>query len=249
MLNLKTLNEAIPQMKTGTGFFSKFDNPVWSEDFETPSQLDIFFAMTYGEKYGATIINAFTDDTTGEINNESLTSFASMIYNIRGKEWERLYAVYTAEYNPIENTDVTETFTDQKTGSGTTGNTKTLNTQTANSGQGSVTSSGSSSGSNASNVFGFDSVSAVGDTTGSDSSSTQASTTTTTGNTINDTGTITDSGTHSDTESITHNLRRHGNIGVMTMAQLAGGEIELWKWTFIIQIMQDICDLITLKVY
>ena len=249
MLNLKTLNEAIPQMKTGTGFFSKFNEPVWSEDFETPSQLDIFFAMTYGEKYGAPIINAFTDDTTGEIDNESLTSFAAMIYNIRGKEWERLYSVYTAEYNPIENTDVTETFTDQKTGSGTTGNTKTLNTQTANSGQGSVTSSGSSSGSNASNVFGFDSVSAVGDTTGSDSSTTQASTTSSNSNTVTDTGTITDSGTHSDTESITHNLRRHGNIGVMTMAQLAGGEIELWKWTFIIQIMQDICDLITLKVY
>ena len=249
MLNLKTLNEAIPQMKTGTGFFSKFNNPVWAEDFETPAQLDIFFAMTYGEKYGAPIINAFIDDDTGEIDNESLTSFASMIYTIRGKEWERLYAVYTAEYNPIENTDVTETFTDQKTGSGTTGNTKTLNTQTANSGQGSVTSSGSSSGNNASNVFGFDSVAAVGDTTGSDSTTTQASSTTSSSTTVNDTGTITDAGTHSDTESITHNLRRHGNVGVMTMAQLAGGEIELWKWTFIIQIMNDIVDLITLKVY
>ena len=86
-------------------------------------------------------------------------------------------------------------------------------------------------------------------TTGSDSTTTQASSTTSSSNTATDTGTITDAGTHSDTESITHNLRRHGNIGVMTMAQLAGGEIELWKWTFIIQIMNDIVELITLKVY
>ena len=249
MLNLKTLNEAIPQMKTGTGFFSKFSEPVWAEDFETPAQLDVFFAMTYGEKYGAPIINAFIDDTTGKIDNESLTSFASMIYTMRGKEWERLYAVYTAEYNPIENTDVTETFTDQKTGSGTTGNTKTLNTQTANSGNATVQSTSNASGSTANNVFGFDSVSAVGDTTGSDSSNASSTTGSQSASTTNDTGTITDAGTHSDTESITHNLRRHGNIGVMTMAQLAGGEIELWKWTFIIQIMNDICELITLNVY
>ena len=249
MLNLKTLNEAIPQMKTGTGFFSKFNEPVWAEDFETPSQLDVFFAMTYGEKYGAPIINAFIDDTTGEIDNESLTGFASMIYILRGKEWERLYAVYTAEYNPIENTDVTETFTDQKTGSGTTGNTKTLNTSTSNTGNATVQSTGTGSGSTAGNVYGFDSSAAVGDTTGSDSSNTSSTTGTQSANTIADTGTITDAGTHSDTESITHNLRRHGNIGVMTMAQLAGGEIELWKWTFIIQIMNDICELITLKVY
>ena len=249
MKNEATIIDLIPQLKTGAGFFSAFVDPVWAEDYETPASLDIFFAMTYGQKVAAPILHLFVDDDTGHIEAEDVNAIASMLYQMRGLEWAKLYAALKAEYNPVENTDVYENFTDSKTGSGTNGNTRTLNTQTSNSGTGSVTSSGSGSGSTASNVFGFDSSTAVGDTTGSDSSSTQSSTTTTTGNTINDTGTITDSGTNSNSESITHNLRRHGNIGVMTAAQLIGGEIELWKWTFIIQIMQDICDLITLKVY
>ena len=246
---LKKVIDLIPGMKSGAGFFSAFVNPLWGDSFPTPAGLDMFFAATYGSKWAAPFLELFVDDDSGEIETDDLNAIASIIYNMRESEWSRLYAVYMAEYNPIENTDVTETFTDQKTGSGTNGNTRTLNTQTANSGTGSVTSNASGSGSTASNKYGFDSVSAVGDTTGTDSSTTQSSTSTTTSNTINDTGTVTDAGQHSDTETITHNLRKHGNIGVMTMAQLAGGEIELWKWTFIIQIMEDISHLISLSVY
>lgn len=246
---MKTIIDIIPQLKTGMGFFSSFVDPIWAEDYEVPAQLDIFYGMTYGQKYPAPLLNNFIDEDTGTISNEDLGVIASMLYTLRGLEWAKLYAALKAEYNPVENTDVYENFTDSKTGSGTNGNTRTLNTQTSNSGTGSVTSSGSGSGSTASNVFGFDSLSAVGDTTGSDSSTTQSSTTTTTGNTINDTGTITDSGTNSNTESITHNLRRHGNIGVMTAAQLIGGEIELWKWTFIVQVMEDINKYVSLSVY
>lgn len=246
---LNKVIDLIPDMKAGAGFFSAFVEPVWAESFPTPAGLDMFFASTYGGKWAAPFLEMFVDDDTGIIEPDDVNAIASIIYDMRGAEWARLYAVYMAEYNPIENTDVTETFTDQKTGSGTNGNTRTLNTQTANSGTGSVTSNASGSGSTASNKFGFDSSSAVGDTTGTDSSTTQSSTNTTTSNTINDTGTVTDAGSHSDTETITHNLRKHGNIGVMTMAQLAGGEIELWKWTFIIQIMEDISHLISLSVY
>ena len=246
---MKTVIDIIPQMKTGTGFFSAFVDPCWAEDYETPAQLDMFYAMTYGHKHPAPILDMFVDEDTGEIDNDDVAVIASMLYQLRGHEWEKLYAALKAEYNPVENTDVYENYTDNRTGSGTNGNTRTLNTQTANSGTGSVTSSGSGSGNTANNRFGFDSAQAVGDTTGSDSSTTQSTTGTTTSNTINDTGTITDAGTASNTESITHTLRRHGNIGVMTAAQLVGGEIELWKWTFIIQIMNDIVELITLKVY
>lgn len=246
---MKTVIDIIPQMKTGTGFFSKFVAPVWAEDYANTAQLDIFYAMTYGKKHPAPILDMFIDDDTGHIENDDLAAIASMLYQLRGHEWEKLYTALKAEYNPVENTDVYENYTDNRTGSGTNGNTRTLNTQTANSGTGSVTSSGSGSGNTATNRYGFDSANPVGDTTGSDSSTTQSTTGTTTSNTINDTGTITDAGTASNTESITHTLRRHGNIGVMTAAQLVGGEIELWKWTFIIQVMEDISHLTALSVY
>lgn len=246
---MKTILDIIPQMKTGTGFFSSFVAPCWAEDYATPAQLDIFYAMTYGQKHPAPILDMFVDEDTGEIDNDDVAVIASMLYQLRGHEWEKLYTALKAEYNPVENTDVYENYTDQRTGSGTNGNTRTLNTQTANNGTGSVESTASGSGNTAGNKYGFDSAQPVGDTTGSDSSTTQSTTGTTTSNTINDTGTITDAGTASNSENITHTLRRHGNIGVMTAAQLVGGEIELWKWTFIIQVMEDISHLTALAVY
>lgn len=246
---MKTILDIIPQMKTGTGFFSSFVAPCWAEDYETPAQLDIFYAMTYGHKHPAPILDMFVDEDTGEIDNEDVAVIASMLYQLRGNEWAKLYAALKAEYNPVENTDVFENYTDSRTGSGTNGNTRTLNTSTTNTGNATVQSTANGSGSTAANRYGFDSSTAVGDTTGTDSSNTSSTTGTQTANTIADTGTITDAGTASNTESITHSLRRHGNIGVMTAAQLVGGEIELWKWTFIIQVMEDISHLTALAVY
>lgn len=246
---MKTILDIIPQMKTGTGFFSSFVAPCWAEDYETPAQLDIFYAMTYGHKHPAPILDMFVDEDTGKIDNEDVAVIASMLYQLRGNEWAKLYAALKAEYNPVENTDVFENYTDSRTGSGTNGNTRTLNTSTTNTGNATVQSTANGSGSTAANRYGFDSSTAVGDTTGTDSSNTSSTTGTQTANTIADTGTITDSGTASNTESITHSLRRHGNIGVMTAAQLVGGEIELWKWTFIIQVMEDISHLTALAVY
>lgn len=246
---MRTILDIIPQMKTGTGFFSSFVAPCWKDDYTNPAQLDMFYAMTYGQKHPAPILDMFVDEDTGEIDNDDVAVIASMLYQLRGHEWEKLYDALKAEYNPVENTDVYENYTDQRTGSGTNGNTRTLNTTTTNNGTGSVDSTASGSGNTANNRFGFDSSQAVGDTTGSDSSTTTSGTDTETHNTIADTGTITDAGTASNTESITHTLRRHGNIGVMTAAQLVGGEIELWKWTFIIQVMEDISELTALAVY
>lgn len=244
----KTLIDMIPQMKTGAGFFSAFIDPVWAEEFDTPARLDMFFAMTYGQKHPAPLLEMFKGED-GTISAEDVNAIASIIYDIRGHEWAKLYDVLIAEYSPIDNTDVTETETETRTGSGTDGNTRTLNTSTTNSGSGSVTNSASGSGNTSSNVYGFDSVNPVGDSTGSDSSTTQSSTSTETSNTVADSGTITDAGTHSDSESITRSKTRKGNIGVATPADLLGGTVEMWQWTFIIQVMNDICDLIALKVY
>lgn len=47
----------------------------------------------------------------------------------------------------------------------------------------------------------------------------------------------------------THEEHRHGNIGVTTNAQMIQGEIDIWKWSFIDTVMNDICKLIALSVY
>lgn len=292
MTQMPTLNQIIPGMKTGNGIFNAITAPMWAEDFDA-SQLDIYFSANYGHKFATYYAESFIDDDTGIIAGANLTALANAIYNMRSKEWAQLYAVLSAEYDPMENTAVTESVTETRTGSGLNGNTKTLGTTTTTSGTSSTTATGTIStdgedtatsttvidrteagtnaGNNASNVFGFDSVSAVGDTTGTNSATdsrdiddttttnssgtnstdTSSSTTTsaTTSGTSADTGTITDSGSNSFTETFTRAYNKHGNIGVMSNVQLLSESVEFYKWSFIRQICEDICQFIALSVY
>lgn len=232
-MELRKINEVIPGMKSGTGIFTAFTDPIWSELFND-SSLDIYFAGTYGDKY----ISPYTDLFVGEdgkISNEDLSSLANAVYSIRSKEWEHLYNDLIAEYNPIENTDVTEAVTEQRVGSGTNGNTRTLNTTSStgntrtlntrtdivNDGTTISTSetdatnnsSGQGANSNSNSVFGFDSSTAVGKDsssgTNSDSSSTTAhregtdNVTTSASGYNTDSGTIADQGATVDTGTIT----------------------------------------------
>lgn len=243
-----TVIDVIPQLKTGNGFFSKFSSPVWAEDFTNTAGLDIYFGMNYGQKHPAPFLTLY-EGADGTISNEDLTTLASILYQVRGNEWSKLYAALKAEYNPVENTDVTESIADTRALNTTAGNTRTLNTQNTNAGTGSVNVTANGTGSSANDVFGFDSSVAVGDSTTSDSSNSQSATQTATNNTINDTGTITDAGTGSESELYNRSYRKHGNIGTMTASDLIGGVIELWQWTFIIQVMEDISKFISLSVY
>ena len=246
--DLQTVLDIIPQMKTGTGFFSSFTEPMWEEDY-TAAKLDIFYAMTYGQKHPAPFLTMFIDSDTGKIDNEDLAVIANTIYEIRGQEWAHWYADLKAEYNPIENTDVTEIVSEDKDGTIDTTNTRTLNTSTANNGTAGVDTTTSGSATGAGNVFGFNSVTAVGHDTNSNTSSGTSSTDTETHNTVTDTGTIADDFNNDYQESIDRTTRKHGNIGIQTAADMIEHDLELWKQTFIIKVMDDISSLTALSVY
>ena len=83
-MELRTINEVIPGMKTGSGIFTAFTDPIWNELF-SDTDLDIFFAGTYGQKY----ISPYTDLFVGEdgkISNVDLVSFANAVYSIRSNK-------------------------------------------------------------------------------------------------------------------------------------------------------------------
>lgn len=217
-MELQTLNDIIPGMKTGEGIFSAITNPMW-EDYFTASQLDIFFAANYGHKHPTYYAEAFVNSETGIISGSDLTALANSIYNMRATEWSQLFAILTAEYDPLANTEVTETITETKSGSSTDGNTRTLgntstrtlNTTTGNSGTGSSTSTGTTidSGSQGTTgstgtdngVFGFDSSTEVGSST----SDTSISNTVTTSNRseVRSSGSAQNSNTETNTGTIT----------------------------------------------
>lgn len=280
MQNLKT---TFPNYKVGHGLFYYFNNPVWKNDFDS-EQLDQFFFRVYGQRY----ISPFIEDMLNDnhvIDHDTARIVCDLIYNIYGSSWEHLYNDMDVEYNPIENTDVYETTTDTKSGSSTSGNTRTLNTSAVDSGtagntrtlnttntqttSSSVSTDATNSASNSSsdNKYGFDSANPVGDktssgsnsnTTDSDTTSSGTATTTdtgtitdagTSGNTRTDTGTITDAGTGSLSESFSRTYRKHGNIGIQTAVDMLKADVEFWKWSFMIQVFEDILHIIALSVY
>lgn len=244
----KSIIDIIPSMKTGAGIFSSFVNPMWADDY-TASKLDIFFSMQYGHKHPNYWLDNFVDDTTGVIDSADVGVIASTIYELRSQEWLRWYADLKAEYDPIENTFVTETTGEEKTGNNRNSNDRTINTETENNGGGTVETTGTSSGTNANNKYGFDSATAVGDTTGTNSNSSSTETTTATHNTIGESGTIGDVAIGTFTENLDRTYTRHGNIGIQTAVDMIGADVEFWKWTFIIKVMEDISNLISLSVY
>ena len=268
MNHLKTLNDIIPGMKTGAGIFSAITEPMWNEDYNA-TQLDIFFSANYGHKFATYYAESFEDPETGKISGTNLTALANAIYAMREKEWAQLYAVVSAEYDPMENTAVSESVSETRNISGTNYNTRTLNTSQAIMGNAETTSSANSNsngtsntsntGSNANDRYAFDSVTAVGDTESSgsatsavmttDSATSQAVSNASNSQTTADTGTIGDAGTSATAETFTRTYSKHGNIGVMSNVQLLSESTDFYHWSFIRQICEDICQFIALSVY
>lgn len=254
---LKKISDYMPI--TSSGLFTAFINPVWSNAFQDSSELDTYFVLRYGDKIGNKLLEAYADDT-GVISSKK-DDLAKLIYDINSKKWEHLFGVYSAEYNPIENTDFIETITETNGNTrvidSENKNTRIVDTDTTNSGTASTTSGATSNGSNsgAENVFGFNSVSAVGDRTnsGSDSNTTNATTSTTSSSTGSEDQTIRDTATEDSTITDSGNHvsehRKHGNIGVLENQSMLQAEVDFWKWSFIDHVCRDICELIALSIY
>lgn len=137
--------------------------------------------------------------------------------------WDRLYSAMKIEYNPIENYDRMEDWTDGRSGNrkNTVSDSTILDGQTQNSG--SVTRTDSRTGDN--KVSGYNDNVLVPQ---SQQVETGGSTDTDhTRQDVDSTTTRTGSGSEDTTETTTHKGRVHGNIGVTSSQQLMASELEL----------------------
>ena len=238
MARRKRVGELMPSAYTGSGIFSAFINPIWAYDFN-PMQLDIFFISNYGDKWSAPYLDHISG---GEVlTSDKISQLAETIYSMYKSQWEHLYLANKAEYNPIHNTDATEIEKVNKVGNETIE--QSVNSESSMSGESSSDTTGSGSVTN--KRSGFNSSNDVHDTSGSNSSSAGS-----------DGSSSQSDESSSDSDTVTNNSeiverehRKFGNIGVMTSAQLIGGEIDLWKWNFIKNVMKDISDTIALSIY
>ena len=185
-----------------------------------PGSVDTYFILMNGEKLGSKILEAFTD-SDGIIQGDKLKALATMIHNKYITNWEHEYKTLTVEYNPIENTDYVETY--KGSASGTSGGTTTEGGKVKTSTKVNGLGSGSL----------VDSAESTQDFEPGGSANARKTTV---------------SGTSSGSDE--HEIRKHGNIGVTTNAQMIESDIDVWKLNNFYDILcKDICDVIALSIF
>ena len=274
----KELSSYFPTGLEGNGIFTAISNINWFPGV-VPAHVDTYFMLKHGDKLASKVCDKFAD-ADGHITGVKLESLAKVINNAYQKNWEHEYKTLTVEYNPIENTDYIEEINDvtHKENQGnniTTGKvTTTGDNKTIGSVENSNVTTGKMTNSNEVNVAGFDSATNV---PSSDSSSTTNYTgdgtdpltvtnTTDYGDENSDpltvkTSSTTDYGTKNGTpmtvdatgsEDGTYGrtVRKHGNIGVTTNAQMIESDIDVWKLNNFYDILcSDICKVIALSIF
>ena len=185
-----------------------------------PANLDTYFILMHGDKLASKLLDNFAD-SSGHVEGTELKRLAKVIHNAFITNWEHEFKTLTVEYNPIENTDYVETYTGSA--SGTAGGTTTDS--------GKVTTTNTTSGLGSSS-YAPDEKSEVdyGAGTGADARKSVVSST--------------------SSDSDEHEIRKHGNIGVTTNAQMIESDIDVWKLNKFYDILcSDICKVIALSIF
>jgi hypothetical protein len=194
---------------------------------------------------------------TGTISSANKQKLASVIDSMFDVKWSKLYATVTAEYDPIENYNMTETIHEEGSNTGTVQNESQAignNTSTETLTHGKVETTGSESDAEQHNkVYGFNSATAS-DHDESTGHNEVTQTVTDSGEDETETVTNTDDSIESTrTDNLAHETEtthtRSGNIGVTTSQQMLTAERELQMWNFYNQVFSDLDSILCLKIY
>lgn len=163
--------------------------------------------------------------------------------------WTKLYDTLNLKYNPIDNTDKYEDYTDKRT------------TERTTSGETASTSGGTDSRTENETTSGTRNETAEHDVSAENASNYQADSRDMTRgsnedsrkNTASGTTSLNSSGTNSETENytdtFTHTLHTHGNIGVTTTQQMIESERESVRYNLIEEIAADYQTAFCLDIY
>ena len=216
----------------------------WANDNgQTLDQM--YFGNHSGDKETSPLLDKFIEQNEGNatpeiLTEEQITTLANILYTRYGVQWDKLYKVLSAEYNPIENYSMTEEETPDITRTETPNITRDKTTSAKS--DFTVTTNSDT----ATDVYGFNSNSAVpqGESNGNSTVTTQgdADKNVTTEN-------ETETGTRTERETGKRTLTRSGNIGVTTSQQMLESEIKLWEWNFYETVFKDVDTVLTVPKY
>lgn len=284
-MKLQTLREAwTTPISAGIFTYLQSKDVPW-KTLNIDSLLNMqFHTNRSGRKIISPMVEEFTDSEDA-LTSEEKSQIADVVFSIYGDKWDKLYSLLSLEYDPISNYDMTETEeiygsnseavtrtgTDTTTHTGTQSDTNTGTQANAHTGtigvSSSETSSGTSNGNTATEIYGFNSSTGVGDTDVGSSTGVSTSKSGTDTTTYNDTETRTDNLSHQRTDNLTdletrnmtdstqgsnattRTLTRSGNIGVTTSQQMVLSSIDLYQWNFFNQVFEDIDSILTIQTY
>lgn len=163
--------------------------------------------------------------------------------------WTKLYNTLNLEYNPIDNTDKYEDYTDKRTTERTTSG----ETASTSGGTDSRTESETTSGTRNETVEHAVSAENASDYQADSRDTTRGSNEDSRENTARGTTSLNSSGTNSETENytdtFTHTLHTHGNIGVTTTQQMIESERESVRYNLVEEIAADYQAAFCLDIY
>lgn len=227
--------------------------PEWLDD---TTSLDMIYHLNHsGQKLISPMVESLLEMYESETLSDSGKAFiANILWTKFNKNWERLWHLYTVEYDPLENYYLSETETPDitRTHAGSLTHSVSddykLDETVTNETDVTVSTEGQAD----SGAYGFQNSSPV--PTGINASTGETRTTgdaehNITKRSTEQTGSTVDDADYTDTETGTRGLERRGQIGVLTYKDMIEGEIELWKWNFYDSVMRDIDSLLTLSVY
>ena len=171
--------------------------------------------------------------------------------------WEKLAATLEAEYDPISNYDMTETFSETGSNTGTVtdsgSNTGTISHSGSFTHGERIVTDETTEAETANGVYGFNSAEASPSEESTGSTDHDATVTHSGSDSTSDTETRNLSNGNLRTDNlahtISHTLQRSGNIGVTTSQQMLQSERDLWAWNFLDQVFTDIDSVLTCKIY
>lgn len=114
-MELKTLNDVLPNWMSGNGIFSVLQSfPVPWKDNNIASALDLeYHGNVSGEKFISPLLRKLMSGET--LSEMEQTLVGTTIMAICGVNWGKQWETITFDYNPIENYSMTELMTNDET--------------------------------------------------------------------------------------------------------------------------------------
>lgn len=270
-MKMKKIKDCLPLVN---GIWSKIDYQ-FPDIFEIDSsQLDVMFLSNWSMRTVAPIINVIHTSTDSDmLTQEELITLAGIINAMFKHKWDKMMAVAEMEYDPIHNfsdhlveeIEYGEEVDKTKSSTGSSNSTRTDNLTETETDARSVTENRNLLTTGTENsetgVYGFNSVNSVGQGDASGNSSTNEGgsiTTTRSGNlTTTNSGTQANAGSNTYSETggddttgqRTREYTKTGNIGNISTQKLLNEELDLWRYNFILEIMRDVANFVSLPIY